>query len=455
MNLREYLVDAYTTRTKIKSHNKDDIRENIRTEYDYLCRRLVLLFDRTPDFAHTPTIDINETPQVVEYDEEGLFKKGELQALLEKGKEHNPQLDRIVEHKEDFIRVVSIFWYVVFLYSKDPKENEKQIAKAKKIIDKTANRNFSNLNERKKSYLNFFDKAGIELNQIFDFLHGLNDWNVIPKISGIIPENVQDLIANDAYFFDLFKLTEKAVGVFIKHLNNECDRYHEAIIDGYQEVSGEHLACEISTNEEDLFELLGYFIEENDQVLFDAIQLHNDWTAMDKDDRQDIYDKIYAMLKDDGAITLNRYVRAKTFDELKERLGDIETKLKHPILYRFIKRLGVFYDLLPKGEISNETLGEVETNMTCALKVIDAYNKDKTPNVPDAHSMSDRLRQQYEKICWLVEECEIEEELLCECEEYLKCAVKKLEKYDKAKVKEFYQSHVDFESQLEMALNQN
>ena len=63
-------------------YSKEEIRENIRTEYDFLCRRLELLFEKTPDFAHAPIIDCNQQDVVVEYDEDGLFKKGELQTIF-------------------------------------------------------------------------------------------------------------------------------------------------------------------------------------------------------------------------------------------------------------------------------------------------------------------------------------------------------------------------------------
>ena len=168
------------------------------------------------------------------------------------------------------------------------------------------------------------------------------------------------------------------------------------LIDSYIESPGEHLECEVSEAEQDLFEVLGYIFKENDQKTFDAIQLNDDWTVLDQDDREDIIEKILNIISDSDVMTLNRYLRARSMDELKQKADELESKLKTPSRYRFEKRLDRIHDLFPKDEISAALLIEIGQHMENAIKVFDKDGEGS--EIDSSRSLSDQIRLQYEKI---------------------------------------------------------
>ena len=358
MILKEYLRKSHDLRHPPEldcngqpNQTKLDISENIRTEYEYLSRRLKMLFGRSPSFAH-PSIDWERDT------------KKEITTIDDPNQE------------DSIYRIVSIFWYVIFLCFEKKPNNKQQIEKGEKIIFKTASKKFSNDNERKKAYLRYFADSRIELSRIYNYFKEKKDYCLIPQdIVGLLEYQIE-LIKQDEYLLEINKNTQKSIDIFFDSIVKDANKALQISLDGYAEETGSAYESKISASEEDLFSFLIDVI--NDRNTFDSKRLHNDLTTLDNDDIDSIWEKITAILKNDGIGTLNRYIQAKNRKEFDQRLEEVYMSLKCTASDKLYNKFVRLYDLLGRLEeydVSDADLIKYEKYVKRLIDMLEKYEK--------------------------------------------------------------------------------
>jgi len=352
MILKEYLHKKYESRNPPITYDdksmvrKDhgQINEEIRTEYGHLCRRLYMLFNVFPNFAHP-----HPTPKKkpVKYNKDG-FQRGIVKKWTREALAPHEKIG--TEYITDIYKIVSIFWCVVSWRIEDTKANKKQIIKGYKIIAKSSRvHGYSNKKERRKSYEYFFSCFPNKLEDIYRFFCQENSYNAIPYDILQLPPNILVIIKKDKFLSECFRNTEKTISLLNGKIRGEFDKNTEQIIDGYTETEGEAYHCAVSDSEIALFDSLAALID--GRGVIDAINWHNDWTVIDSANRKKLKGCILEIIKNDDLSTINRYVGAKSFEELRNKLSIIEDKLDNPDLY-VVKEM-----TYNKKQMNNDCLG--------------------------------------------------------------------------------------------------
>ena len=360
MKLREFLIasrmgrakkSAYDLDAKI-SEDKDYIREIARTEYEYMSRRLKMLFGKAPCFTF-PYIDIGE-------------KKDDKPKLGEK-------------QTEALLRLVSIFWYVVFLHFEGDPGNKKQLDKGIKIIYKTANKKFSNDDERQRSYLSYFNHSRKELIDLYEFFREHDDYYLSPQDIIYLPEYQFELIKRGEQLLEVKINMQKSIDLFENSINQEAEKEFWGICDGYTESLKEAYESEISESEKDLLECLCDSVVGRN--IFDNKRLHDEFSVLEEEDGKSISEKIQAIYENDGLLTLNRYIQAQSKDEFFKRFDEVLASLAYTESDRAYNKYAKLHRLLgnlEKYDVSDEDLITYEKHVTHLIEMLEKYSKVET-----------------------------------------------------------------------------
>ena len=363
MKLREFLIESRAGRGKTPEIDSrvqpstDKDHDIVQMEYNYLSRRLNMVFGKPPCFTFPP-IDMkdekNAKPQLGERQAEALFK------------------------------LVSIFWYVVFLHFEENPIHQKQLDKGIKIIYKTANRKFSNDDERQRSYLSYFNHAEKELADLYEFFRGQDNYYLSPQGVIDLPEYQIELIRRGDRLSEVKINMQKSIDLFESSANEEIKKNFSDNYDGYTERLKEACECEISENEMDLLLFLGDTI--TDRTVFDRKRLHDDFNVLDEEDCELIIEKIMAIGENDGFPTLNRYIQAKSKQEFDRRINAVCSSLAYTESDRAYNKYAKLHRLLgnlEKYDVSDEDLIKYEKHVAHLIKMLEKYAKAKQPILKD------------------------------------------------------------------------
>ena len=366
MKLREFLLQSRKHQKPLMKNEfgvpipktKEEIREDVRTEYEFLSRRLKMLFGRTPCFTF-PITD---------------FKNNEKNDTI---------LNLDEKQKEAVYRIVSIFWYVVYLHFEGNPSHQILLERGIQIINKTANKKYSNDSERQRSYLSYFNDSRQELTDLYNYFRKNNSYYLIPgEVIGLSDYQLE-LIKRGDQLSETNKNTQKSIDIFEKRINKELKKRVKACIDGYADEDGAAYNSEISKSEEDLFVFLIDVVERN---AFDSKRLHNNLSVLDEEDGKSLLEKIVAIYENDGIGTINRYIQAKSKKEFDERLNEIHESLAYTTADKAYNKYVKLYNLLSdleKYEISDDDLLKQEKQVGRLIKMLEKYAEAKKPRAND------------------------------------------------------------------------
>lgn len=391
MTLEDYLWESHCNRYNIptkqmKSIDKNDYKEHIRNEYKYLRRRLSLLFGKEPDFLNAPNIEKIEERITGDTTKDNLFYVKEYEYIFSKNEilENIDQSDKSL--REEINRIVAIFWYIVISFSNE-KENSVQIEKGIKLLNETATRSFANSTQRRKMYNDYFGQAENSLSVILQCINDMDNYRLIPdfhffKTKNIKKQHVLNYITSTPKLLDLKEKTEKALNAIMKSINKLDKNRNDIAYNGGIESVSKSYACDISPDEQELFDLLIQNIEENKKSVIDAIH-NNDWSDIDKEVREKINELLWKIYDENNLKRINRYIRAKNRTNLIEELESIGEKLSPTAAYKFWSKYNQLFDLIYDNEINDGDLIECEKFINRAISIVKKYNKQKENDIKE------------------------------------------------------------------------
>lgn len=341
MTLKDYIVESLKNSIydfeKLSDTEKNDY---IKDEWEYIERRLGVIFS---DFVGLGICrekqDMKSSVSFFD-DRNGIVDERMFEKILKKNIISKEDYTDICTYIGECKIIMAIYWYIVTMYRNNDQDKCKKTEQDfNKRVKKIVEDKYSNAKERSESVNLMLKNAKNDIiTEICNYYVMNVSWTKIPTVLNIQENEAAELFETHRSLLGLKQTLEYAIERYFRRIKN--------II-----LTSSRYDAEISQAEIDFLNVVSKIIPYDDDTVFAKLR-KNDWETIGEENRDELLNCIEILCSNKSVV--KRYIRAQTDIELEDKIKALKLKIKDPLYYRNIVKIGDIKNILTYKEVSDE-----------------------------------------------------------------------------------------------------